>query len=132
MRLQVDVRRGQKTGLFLDQRENRALVRQVARDRRVLNLFSYTGGFSLAAALGGAPHVTSVDLARGAVDGARQNFLANDLDPAAHGFIAADAFDHLAACAAAREQYDLVIVDPPSFAPRKQALRAAEAAYTRN
>ncbi len=131
MRLQVDVRRGQKTGLFLDQRENRALVRQVGRGRRVLNLFSYTGGFSLAAALGGATRVTSVDLAKGAVEGARQNFIANELDPAAHGFVAADAFDHLAACAAAREQFELVIVDPPSFAPRKQALRAAEAAYTR-
>ena len=131
MRLQVDVRRGQKTGLFLDQRENRALIRQVARGRRVLNLFSYTGGFSLAAALGGATHVTSVDLARGAIDGARHNFSANDLDPAAHSFVAADAFEHLAACAAARELFDLVIVDPPSFAPRKQALRAAEAAYTK-
>jgi 23S rRNA (cytosine1962-C5)-methyltransferase len=131
MRLQVDVRRGQKTGLFLDQRENRALVRQVSRGRRVLNLFSYTGGFSLAAALGGAPHVTSVDLAKAAVEGARLNFQANDLDLAAHGFVAADAFEHLAACAAAREQFDLVIVDPPSFAPRKQALRAAEAAYTK-
>lgn len=131
MRLEVDVRRGQKTGLFLDQRENRALVRQVARDRRVLNLFSYTGGFSLAAALGGATHVTSVDLAKGAVEGARQNFRANDLDLAPHGFVAADAFEHLAACAAAHEQFDLVIVDPPSFAPRKQALRAAESAYTK-
>ncbi len=131
MRLLVDVRRGQKTGLFLDQRENRAVVRQVGRGRRVLNLFSYTGGFSLAAALGGATHVTSVDLARGAVEGARQNFIANDLDPAAHGFVAADAFDHLAACAASKEMFELVIVDPPSFAPRKQALRAAETAYTR-
>ena len=131
MRLLVDIRRGQKTGLFLDQRENRALVRQVARGRRVLNLFSYTGGFSLAAALGGATHVTSVDLAKGAVEGARHNFVANDLDPAAHGFVAADAFDHLAACAASKELFDLVIVDPPSFAPRKQALRAAEAAYTK-
>ena len=131
MRLLVDIRRGQKTGLFLDQRENRAVVRQVARGRRVLNLFSYTGGFSLAAALGGATHVTSVDLAKGAVEGARQNFIANDLDPAAHGFVAADAFDHLAACAASKQQFDLVIVDPPSFAPRKSALRAAEAAYTK-
>ena len=131
MRLLVDVRRGQKTGLFLDQRENRAVVRQVGRGRTVLNLFSYTGGFSLAAALGGATHVTSVDLAKGAVEGARQNFIANDLDPTAHGFVAADAFDHLAACAASKEMFDLVIVDPPSFAPRKQALRAAEAAYTK-
>lgn len=131
MRLLVDVRRGQKTGLFLDQRENRALVRQVSRGRRVLNLFSYTGGFSLAAALGGATRVSSVDIAKGAIEGARDNFAANGLDTAAHAFVAADAFEHLAACAAAREQFELVIVDPPSFAPRKQALRAAESAYTR-
>ncbi len=131
MRLLVDVRRGQKTGLFLDQRENRALVRQVSRGRRVLNLFSYTGGFSLAAGLGGATRVTSVDIAKGAIEGARANFGASGLDPAQHEFVAADAFEHLAACAAAREQFELVVVDPPSFAPRKQALRAAEAAYTR-
>jgi 23S rRNA (cytosine1962-C5)-methyltransferase len=131
MRFLVDVRRGQKTGLFLDQRDNRALVRQVARGRSVLNLFAYTGGFSLAAALGGAAHVTTVDIARPAVDAARVNFQANDLDPAAHAFAAADAFDHLEACAAAQQTFDLVIVDPPSFAPRKQAVPAAEAAYAR-
>ncbi len=131
MQLLVDVRRGQKTGLFLDQRDNRHLVRQVARGRRVLNLFAYTGGFSLAAALGGATHVTTVDVAKGAVAGARTNFVANDLDPEAHAFVAADAFEHLAACAADDQTFDLVIVDPPSFAPRRQALAAAEAAYAR-
>jgi 23S rRNA (cytosine1962-C5)-methyltransferase len=131
MRMLVDVRRGQKTGLFLDQRDNRALVRQVARGRTVLNLFAYTGGFSLAAALGGAAHVTTVDIARPAVDAARANFLANDLDPDAHAFAAADAFEHLAACAAEQRSFDLVVVDPPSFAPRKQAVPAAEAAYAR-
>jgi 23S rRNA (cytosine1962-C5)-methyltransferase len=131
MRLLVDVRRGQKTGLFLDQRENRALIRRVARGRRVLNLFAYTGGFSLAAALGGAARVTTVDISRGAVAGARTNFAANDLDPDAHEFVAADAFDHLAACAAEARSFELVVVDPPSFAPRRQALRAAEAAYVK-
>lgn len=131
MHMHVDVRRGQKTGLFLDQRDNRALVRRVARGRAVLNLFAYTGGFSLAAALGGATHVTTVDIARAAVAAARANFAANDLDPDAHAFIAADAFDHLEACAAADESFDLVIVDPPSFAPRRQALAAAESAYAR-
>ena len=123
MRLQVDVRRGQKTGLFLDQRENRALVRQVSRGRRVLNLFSYTGGFSLAAALGGATQVTSVDLAKAAVEGARLNFSANELDPAAHGFVAADAFDHLAACAAARDQYEQ---EQRAVGPAARARRAGD------
>lgn len=131
MRLLVDVRRGQKTGLFLDQRENRRLIRQVARGREVLNLFSYTGGFSLAAALGGATRVVSVDLARAAVDAARDNFVANDLDPRPHGFVAADAFDYLAERAGAGETFDLVIVDPPSFAPNQRSVRAALAAYTR-
>nr|WP_276600713.1 class I SAM-dependent rRNA methyltransferase [Nannocystis sp. ILAH1] len=129
MRMHVDVRRGQKTGMFLDQRENRRLIRQVARGRETLNLFSYTGGFSLAAALGGAPRVTSVDLARNAVDAARDNFTLNDLDPAAHGFVAADAFAFLEDTAGTA--YDLVIVDPPSFAPNHKAVRAAEAAYAR-
>ncbi|MFY0537640.1 class I SAM-dependent methyltransferase [Nannocystis pusilla] len=97
--------------------------------RETLNLFSYTGGFSLAAALGGAPRVTSVDLARNAVDAARDNFALNDLDPAAHGFVAADAFAFLEDTAGTT--YDLVIVDPPSFAPNHKAVRAAEAAYAR-
>lgn len=128
MRMRVDVRRGQKTGMFLDQRENRRLIRQVSRGRDVLNLFSYTGGFSLAAALGGAVRVTSVDLARNAVEAARDNFALNDLDPDAHGFVAADAFAYLDDTDAL---HDLVIVDPPSFAPNHKSVRAAEAAYTR-
>ena len=128
MHMTVDVRRGQKTGMFLDQRENRRLIRQVSRGRDVLNLFAYTGGFSLAAALGGARRVTSVDLAKNAVDAARDNFIRNDLDPGAHAFVAADAFAYLADTGAS---HDLVIVDPPSFAPSHKALRAAEAAYVR-
>jgi 23S rRNA (cytosine1962-C5)-methyltransferase len=128
MRMFVDIRRGQKTGMFLDQRENRRLIRQVARGREVLNLFSYTGGFSLAAALGGATRVTSVDVARNAVSAARDNFAANDLDPAAHAFVAADAFAFLDESI---DVYDLVIVDPPSFAPNQKSVRAAESAYAR-
>lgn len=128
MRMRVDVRRGQKTGMFLDQRENRRLVRQVARGRATLNLFSYTGGFSLAAALGGATRVVSVDVARAAVEAARDNFALNGLDPAPHGFVAADAFEFLAE---GDEPFDLVVVDPPSFAPNQKSLRAAEAAYAK-
>lgn len=131
MRLKVDVRRGQKTGLFLDQRDNRRLIRQVARGREALNLFSYNGGFSVAAALGGAARVTSVDLARAAVDDARDNFALNDLDPAAHGFVAADAFEDLARRDQAGERFDLVVVDPPSFAPNQKSLRAAQTAYAK-
>jgi 23S rRNA (cytosine1962-C5)-methyltransferase len=128
MRMHVDVRRGQKTGMFLDQRENRRLVRQVARGRTALNLFSYNGGFSLAAALGGAGRVVSVDIARAAVETARDNFVLNGLDPAPHGFVAADAFEFLAA---EGETFDLVVTDPPSFAPNQKSVRAAEAAYAK-
>ncbi len=87
MTLLVDVRKGQKTGHFLDQRENRRMVRDLARGRpEVLNLFGYTGGFSVAAALGGASHVVTVDVDRDALALARENFSANRLDPSAHAF----------------------------------------------
>lgn len=129
--LAVDVLRGQKTGAFLDQRENRDRVRALCGDRRVLNLFCYTGGFSVAAALGGARRVVSVDIAAPAVEAARENFRLNQLDPAAHGFEVAEAFAYLEALAARDPQHDLIIVDPPSFAPSQKALPKAKAAYLR-
>ena len=87
MKVLVDVRRGQKTGHFLDQRENRRMVRDLARGPpEALNLFGYTGGFSVAAALGGARHVVSVDVDQDAIALARENFRANGLDPADHAF----------------------------------------------
>lgn len=131
MRLSVSILRGQKTGLFLDQRENRALIRRYAAGREVLNLFSYTGGFSVAAALGGASRVTSVDVAAGAIASAHESFLASGLDPARHDFVIEDVFSYLERCASERRAFDLVICDPPSFAPRKQALAKALRAYTR-
>lgn len=131
MKLAVDVYRGQKTGFFLDQRENRALVSRVAHNREVLNLFSYTGGFSLSAACGGARKVVSVDIAKGAVEGARHNFILNGFDASQHEFVAMDCFEYLSECAKARRQFDLVICDPPSFAPREKAVRKALHAYTR-
>ncbi|MCA9573667.1 MAG: class I SAM-dependent methyltransferase, partial [Myxococcales bacterium] len=83
---------GQKTGTFLDQREHRRLVGEIAMGRRVANLFAYNGGFSLAAALGGASQVITVDIAEAAIDDARENFRLNELDPDAHVFEVADAF----------------------------------------
>ncbi|MBK8482323.1 MAG: class I SAM-dependent rRNA methyltransferase [Proteobacteria bacterium] len=130
-RLAVDVLRGQKTGAFLDQRENRDRVGSLGQGRRVLNLFCYTGGFSVAAALGGARQVVSVDLATPAVEAARENFRLNGIDPAGHGFAVADAFAYLEALAAGEPQHDLIIVDPPSFAPNQKALAKAKAAYLR-
>jgi 23S rRNA (cytosine1962-C5)-methyltransferase len=127
----VDLARGQKGGLFLDQRDNRAYVRTIAGGRRVLNLFGYTGGFSIYAAAGGAAHTTTVDLARGAIEAARQNFLRNQLPLEAAAFHAGDAFDFLARAARDRATFDLVISDPPSFAPSRKALPAALHAYRR-
>lgn len=113
----VDLAHGQKTGAFLDQRENRRRVGTLARDRRVLNLFSYAGGFSLHAAAGGAKHVTSVDVAAGAHATAQASFRVAGLDPAAHAFVTADVFGFLERAAGRGERFDLVISDPPNMAP---------------
>jgi len=130
MKLLVDVRRGQKTGLFLDQRENRHLVRTLARGRpEALNLFSYTGGFSLSAALGGSSHVVSCDLDKDALALARRNFSENGLDPADHAFAAGDAFDLLANYKRQGRRFDLVICDPPAFAKSQKAVEGALAGY---
>jgi 23S rRNA (cytosine1962-C5)-methyltransferase len=131
MRFGVDLARGGKGGLFLDQRDNRAYVRTIARDRRVLNLFGYTGGFSIYAAAGGAAHTTTVDVARPAIAAARDNFARNGLPLATAVFHAGDAFDFLARAARERVTFDLVISDPPSFAPSRKALPAALRAYRR-
>jgi 23S rRNA (cytosine1962-C5)-methyltransferase len=130
MKLLVDVRRGQKTGHFLDQRENRRMVRDLARGRpEALNLFGYTGGFSVAAALGGSRHVVTVDVDRDAITLARENFRANRLDPADHAFAAEDAFEMLARYKREGRRFDLVICDPPAFAKSQRAVDAAIAGY---
>ncbi len=130
MKLLVDVRRGQKTGHFLDQRENRRMVRDLARGRaEALNLFGYTGGFSVAAALGGSRRVVTVDLDRDAIALARENFQANGLDPGAHEFAAEDAFELLARCKREGRRFDLVICDPPAFAKSRRTVEAAIAGY---
>ncbi len=130
MKVLVDVRRGQKTGHFLDQRENRRMVRDLARGRpEALNLFSYTGGFSVAAALGGARHVVSVDVDRDAIALARDNFRANGLDPADHAFAAEDAFEILARHKREGRRFDLIVCDPPAFAKSQRAVDAAVAGY---
>ena len=130
MKLLVDVRRGQKTGHFLDQRENRRMVRELARGRvEALNLFGYTGGFSVAAALGGARHVVTVDVDREAIALARENFRANGLDPADHAFAAEDAFELLARLRRQGRRFDLLVCDPPAFAKSQRAVDAAVAGY---
>jgi 23S rRNA (cytosine1962-C5)-methyltransferase len=131
VRFGVDFARGQKGGLFLDQRDNRALVRTLGGGRRVLNLFGYTGGFSIYAALGGAIETTTVDVAAPAIAAARRNFERNGLPLATAHLHAEDAFAFLERAAAAGTRWDLVISDPPSFAPNERTLSAALAAYTR-
>jgi len=128
--MEVDLSFGQKTGAFLDQRENRRRVRALASGRkRALNLFSYAGGFSIAAALGGAERVTSVDVAAAAHATAQRTFRANGVDPAAHAFVSADVFAFLEQARARGERFDLVISDPPSFAPSERARPRAITAY---
>ena len=128
-RFAVDVRAGQKTGFFLDQRENRRAIRRHAAGQTVLNLFAYTGGFSLHAALGGATRVTSVDIAPPAIAGLEHNLALSGLPADTHERIATDAFDFLARAAKQGRRWDLVIADPPSFAPSERARPAALAAY---
>jgi 23S rRNA (cytosine1962-C5)-methyltransferase len=128
-RFAVDVRAGQKTGFFLDQRENRRAIRRHAAGAAVLNAFAYTGGFSLHALLGGASRVTSIDVAAPAMRGLERNLALSELAGAAHEAAVADAFEFLARAAAQGRRWDLVIVDPPSFAPSERARPAALAAY---
>ncbi len=127
----ADLRRGQKGGLFLDQRDNRARVRALARGRRVLNLFGYTGAFSVYAAAGGARATTTVDVAAPAIAAARRNFARNGLPVDDARFAAEDAFAFLTRTAAAGEQFDLVVSDPPSFASSRRALETGLGAYRR-
>jgi 23S rRNA (cytosine1962-C5)-methyltransferase len=127
----VDLAHGQKGGLFLDQRENRLLVASFAEGMSVLNLFGYTGGFSVHAAMAGAERTDTVDIARPAIEAARRNFERNGLDLEKAGLHAVDAFDFLTGALQRGEEWDVVISDPPSFAPRKDALPAAGNAYLR-
>lgn len=127
----VNLHEGQKTGLFLDQRENRALIRRYAAEREVLNLFAYNGGFSVHALAGGATRVTSVDIAEPALQDAERNVVLNGFAPEQHETVTADVFDLLGEYAAAGRQYDLVICDPPSLARDKRGVHSALRAYTK-
>lgn len=124
----ANIRDAAKTGFFLDQRDNRNLIRKFAKGLSVLNLFSYTGGFSIYAAAGGAKHVTSVDIAKVAIEAVKRNFEINDLKTE-HQDIATDAFEFVEKEMEKKSKYDLVITDPPSFAPNEKSVPQATAAY---
>lgn len=133
LRFESDVLRGQKTGFFLDQRENRRRVEALARGAEVLNAFSFTGGFSLYAARGGAKSVTDLDISGHAIAAARRNFSLNSDIPSVavceHLTIQADAFAWLEKEREAR--FDIVVVDPPSLAKRESERQGAIQAYGR-
>ena len=120
---------GQKTGFFLDQRDNRALVGSLAKGRNVLNLFCYTGGFSMYALANGAAHVDSVDSSKKAMMMVDRNVLANGFEPSRHTSLCCDAIEYLRNVPEGK--YDLMIVDPPAFAKHRGALKNALRAYQR-
>jgi 23S rRNA (cytosine1962-C5)-methyltransferase len=131
LRFHADLRVGQKTGLFLDQRENRRYVEGLSDGRTVLNCFAYTGAFSLYALRGGARSVISADIGKGLAEATDANIALNGLDVARHGFATGDCFDLLARYIEEGRRFDLVILDPPSFAKSKRNRYAALRAYTR-
>ena len=130
-RFGVDIERGHKTGFYLDQAENRALVRELAGEQRVLNCFSYTGGFSVQAALGGAREVVSVDSSQPALDLSAANFARNgvDADDPRFPHLCSDVFKALEGFAGEQRRFDLIILDPPKFAASSVGLERALHAY---
>lgn len=128
LKFHVDWLKGQKTGFFVDQRENRTLLEKYAKNRSVLNMFCYTGGFSVYAMRGGAKLVHSVDSSAKAVELTNANIKLNFPSDARHAAFCDDAFKYLDAHDA---QYDLVVLDPPAFAKHRAALRNALKGYTR-
>jgi 23S rRNA (cytosine1962-C5)-methyltransferase len=131
LRFQADLRAGQKTGLFLDQRENRRMIERLSDGQRVLNCFAYTGAFSLYALRGGAHEAVSVDIGKGLAAAAVANIALNKLDGTRHTFVTEDCFTLLARYAKEGRLFDLVILDPPSFAKSRQNRYAALRAYAK-
>ena len=131
LEFRIDWLTGQKTGFFIDQRENRALVERYAAGKQVLNMFCYTGGFSLYALRGGARQVHSVDVSQKAIDLVNANVARNFPDCANHLAVAADAFEYLSAQCAEGKRFDLIILDPPAFAKHRDAVKNALRGYQR-
>ena len=128
-RFNVDVYHGHKTGFYLDQKENRRVVRELSAGRRVLNCFSYTGTFGVCAMKGGAAHVTNVDSSRPALETAEENYKLNGLPDFACDNIEGDVFEYLRHCRESGESFDMIILDPPKFIDSKNALMRGCRAY---
>ena len=129
LRFKVDVYHGHKTGFYLDQKENRRVVRELSAGRRVLNCFSYTGTFGVCALKGGAAHVTNVDSSRPALETAEENYKLNSLPDSACDNIDGDVFEYLRHCRESGESFDMIILDPPKFIDSKNALMRGCRAY---
>jgi 23S rRNA (cytosine1962-C5)-methyltransferase len=129
LNFRVDVEAGQKTGFFLDQRDNRQRIRALAEGREVLDAFCYTGGFSLAALAGGATHVTAVDSSAEALDIARENLATNPLDASRIAFEKADVFAYQRLLRDRGRSFGLIVLDPPKFAPTAAQVNNAARAY---
>ncbi len=129
LKFHIDWLKGQKTGFFVDQRENRSLLERYSQGRNVLNMFCYTGGFSVYALRGGAARVDSVDSSAKAIELTKQNVALNFTDDSRHHAYAEDAFKFLDEME--KDQYDLIILDPPAFAKHRDVLRNALQGYRR-
>ena len=129
LNFRVDVEQGQKTGFFLDQRENRQRVRALAAGREVLDGFSYTGGFAIAALAGGARRVCAIESSKDAIQVAKENLAANPLDAAKLEFVQGDVFSHLRTLRDRNEKFGLIVLDPPKFAPSAAQVKNAARAY---
>ena len=129
LRFDVDVEGGHKTGFYLDQRDSRQQLREVARGRKVLNCFCYTGGFSVAALAGGASHVVSVDSSQPALELGQQNALANGFSDDKHEWLRGDCFEVLRGLHDDGERFDAVVLDPPKFAAKAEHRDRAARAY---
>ena len=129
LNFRVDVEQGQKTGFFLDQRENRQRVRELAAGREVLDGFCYTGGFSIAALAGGATRVTAIESSAPALEVARENLGANPFDASRVEFVQGDVFSQLRILRDRGARFQMVVLDPPKFAPTAAQARNAARAY---
>lgn len=126
----VNIEDGQKTGMFLDQRDNRKALQAYVKGKSVLNCFCYTGGFSLYAALAGAQKVVSVDSSGPALETAKRNFALNGIDPEKHEFLDKDVFDLLESYRSKRTEFDVIILDPPAFVKNQKSLKKGLQGYT--
>ena len=125
-RFRVDVKRGQKTGFYLDQRENRLTLKELSDGKKILDCFSYTGAFSVHTGLGGAKEITLIDSSKEALDMAEEQFDLNQLGKVPHQLIRGDAFKVMRDL---EDEYDIIILDPPPFAKKKSHLQSASRGY---